>query len=233
MLISLFKMARRSGQLSLPTPRTWGGRRRGAGRKPTPGRRPCVPHRPRPHHVATHPVHVTLRAALHCLRASHVFPAVRRSLAASSRSDFRVVEFSVQHNHIHLLAEATQKRALCSGIRGLAIRLARAVNRALGRRGRVWSDRYHARVLSTPRAVRHALVYVLMNIRKHGGMGTEIDPCSSAAWFDGWRAPPKATARGPRPIAVARTWLVRVGWRRYGLIDRSERPKTSAFRRSR
>jgi hypothetical protein len=48
-------------------------------------------------------------------------------------------------------------------VRGLAIRVARAVNRALGRRGRVFADRYHARALTTPRAVRHALVYVLMN----------------------------------------------------------------------
>jgi hypothetical protein len=68
-----------------------------------------------------------------------------------------------------------------------------------------------------------------MNIRKHGEMGTEIDPCSSAAWFDGWRDTPEATARGPRPIAVARTWLARVGWRRYGLIDRRRAPQAHAF----
>jgi hypothetical protein len=145
----------------------------------------------------------------------------------SSRTDFRVVQFSVQDNHVHLLAEAAHKRALASGVRGLVIRLARAVNRGLGRRGRVWSDRYHARVLRTPRAVRHALVYVLMNFRKHRRVGNEIDPCSSAAWFDGWRTPPAAQASGPRPVAVARTWLARMGWRRYGLIERGERPKGS------
>jgi hypothetical protein len=135
------------------------------------------------------------------------------------------VQFSVQDNHVHLLAEATHKRALSSGIRGLAIRLARAVNRALGRRGVVWNDRYHARALRTPREVRHALVYVLMNFRKHRAVGAELDPCSSAAWFDGWRTSPVALASGPRPVAVARTWLAGVGWRRHGLIDRSERPK--------
>src|SRR6185295_16061499 len=184
-------MARRPTQLCLPAPRTWGGRRSGAGRKPTPGRRPGVPHRARPAHLSTHPVHVTLRAvaALRCLRARRVFPCVRRALAASSRADFRVIEYSVQDDHVHLIAEAEHGRALSGGVRGLTIRLARAVNRALGRRGRVWDDRYHARALSTPRAVRHALMYVLMNFRKHRHAGTEIDPCSSAPWFAGWRVP--------------------------------------------
>ena len=53
------------------------------------------------------------------------------------------------------------------GIRGLAIRIARAVNRAWLRRGRVWGDRYHAHSLRSPREVRNALVYVLQNFRKH------------------------------------------------------------------
>jgi hypothetical protein len=134
----------------------------------------------------------------------------------------------VQDDHVHLIAEAEHARALSGSVRGLAIRLARAVNRVLGRRGRVWGDRYHARALTTPRAVRHALVYVLMNFRKHRDAGTELDPCSSAPWFAGWRAPAAAADVGPRPIAVARTWLARVGWRRHGLIDASERPSGGA-----
>src|SRR6185437_13876228 len=77
--------------------------------------------------------------------------------------------------------------------------------------------------LTAPRAVRHALVYVLMNFRKHRHAGTAIDPCSSAAWFAGWRAPPPTTAIGARPVALARTWLARVGWRRHGLIGTDER----------
>lgn len=221
-------MARRPTQLCLPAPRTWGGHRPGAGRKRTPGRRPGVPHRPRPKHVATHPLHVTLRAvdAIGCLRADRVFPSVRRALAASSRAEFRIVEFSVQSNHVHLIAEAEDGRALSSGLRGLAIRLARAVNRVLGRRGKVWDERYHARALATPRAVRHALVYVLTNSRKHSKAATEIDPCSSAAWFTGWLEPRVAFRTGPRPVAIARTWLARIGWRRHGLISSDERPRS-------
>src|SRR5881398_1377484 len=152
----------RTLQLSLPQPRTWGGRRTGAGRKLTPGRRPGVPHRARPAHIAAHPVHVTLRSgrAVRCLRAGRVFPAVLGALGAASHEGFRILHFSVQDDHLHLIVEADDTRALGRGLRGLAIRVARALNRALGRRGRVWDERYHARALITPRAVRYALVYV-------------------------------------------------------------------------
>jgi len=219
-------MTRRAVQLSLPVPPTWGGRRPGAGRKLTPGRRPGVPHRPRPQHLAAHPVHVTLRAtsAIRCLRADRVFSPLRRALIAASHSGFRIIHYSVQDDHIHLILEADDGARLSRGMRGLAIRVARAVNAALGRRGPVWDDRYHARALATPRAVRHAIVYVLMNFKKHGTREGEIDPCSSAAWFDGWRARPTIEPT-PSPVMRARSWLAAVGWRRHGLIDLREQPR--------
>src|SRR5947208_9262370 len=220
-------MARALQQLTFPAPRTWGGRRAGAGRKPAPGHRPGVPHNKRPLHHAGHPVHVTIRTGptIGCLRATHVFPGVRSALAASSRRGFRVVHFSVQDDHLHLIVEADDRAALARGVRGLAIRVARAVNRALGRRGAVCADRYHARALTSPRAVRHALVYVLMNRRKHCAGERGLDPCSSAAYFDGWRKP-LGTVVSRAPVVRARTWLAAVGWRRHGLIDAyADRPR--------
>ena len=221
-------MGRWVAQLSLPVPCGWGGRRAGAGRKPTPGRRPGVPHRTRVSHAATHPVHVTLRAsrAIRCLRAARVFPAVHAALAVASRDAFRVIHFSVQDDHLHLIVEAEDRSVLARGIQGLAIRVARAVNRALGRRGAVWGDRYHARALTTPRAVRHAIVYVLMNFKKHGKSGGGIDACSSAPWFEGWSGIVDGDRSAPAPVSPARTWLARAGWRRHGLVGVYERPAT-------
>src|SRR5262245_6949028 len=150
-----------------------------------------------------------------CSSPSPVFPALNRALAAASHSGFRILQFSVQDDHVHLIVEADDSRALRRGLRGLAIRAAPAVNRALKRRGPVWKDRYHARELTTPRAVRHALVYVLMNIRKHRGGGIGLDPCSSAVFLRrmagtcrgtihaGARRPP-AHLVGSRRLAPAR-----------------------------
>src|SRR5882762_48992 len=208
-------------------PCTWGGRRRGAGRKPS-GCKVGVAHRSRPAHVARHPVHVTLRAgsALPSLRSDRLFAPLRRGLARASRGGFRILRFSVQKDHVHLIVEAGDRRALSRGLQGLCIRLARSVNRALGRRGRVWADRYHARPLRTPREVRNALVYVLQNWRKHLPGVRGLDPRSSATWFDGWtRMAP--TAVPCRPVVAPRTWLAAIGWRRLGLIDPEDAPALS------
>jgi REP element-mobilizing transposase RayT len=137
---------------------------------------------------------------------------------------FRVVHFSVQRDHVHLIIEAGGRDALVRGIQGLAIRLARAVNRTLGLPGQVWGDRYHCRALETPREVRNALVYVLMNFKKHNRtLARAIDPFSSAPWFDGIRN--NAVLDAASPVMLAKTWLGAAGWRRRGLIEPHEKPK--------
>jgi hypothetical protein len=155
--------------------------------------------------------------------------ATRSALAASSTARFRVLRFSIQTDHLHLLVEADTPTGFERGVRGLAIRVAKAVNRALGRAGRVWGDRYHARLLRTPREVRNTLVYVLNNCRKHLRRVRGLDPCSSARWSDGWRTAIEPIP-DPSPVARACTWLARVGWRRRGLIDVDESPRAARSR---
>jgi putative transposase len=186
-----------------------------------------VPHRRRPEHKEYQPVHLTLRAVkgLPSFRAKRVYTVLQQAIAAASREDFRIVEFSVQGNHLHLMVEAKDTRALARGAKGLAIRAARAVNKRLGRKGRVWGDRYHTHALTTPREVRHALVYVIFNIKKHNPNWRGLDPCSSASWFDGFRGASRAPSRDPSPVHPARTWLATAGWRRHGLISITESPK--------
>jgi putative transposase len=138
-----------------------------------------------------------------------------------------LIQFSVQSNHLHLIVEAEDTFTLHRGLQGLAIRCARVINRCADRRGRVWAHRYHSRPMATPTEVRRALVYVLMNIKKHRpSSGGGIDACSSAPWFDGFtpgRAP--ITSRSPPPVQPPRTWLASLGWRRRGLIDPREYPR--------
>jgi REP element-mobilizing transposase RayT len=189
-----------------------------------------VAHRARPEHKKPHPVHVTLRAVgrLPSLRKQSVFVAMRRSLGRTTRGWFRIVHFSVQGDHVHMLVEADDKVGLSRGLTGATIRLARAINRVLGRRGRIWSDRYHARALKTPREVRNGIVYVLMNRKKHMPGATDIDPCSSATSFTGWTSSPRGPPLASREtdgVEAPATWLLRAGWKRHGLISLSERPK--------
>jgi REP element-mobilizing transposase RayT len=188
-------------------------------------------HRSRPRHCHRHPVHVTLRGARRfpSMRAPIVFSALRGGFTAASRRWFRIVHFAVQDDHLHLIVEADDNTSLSRGMIGLTVRLARAFNRALARRGSVWGERFHARALRTPREVRHCLVYVLMNRKKHAPSSdrrAELDPCSSGRWFKGWKYPPTGPPRTHEVPLVAppRTWLLCAGWKRHGLIDVNESP---------
>ncbi|MFZ5897103.1 MAG: transposase [Myxococcota bacterium] len=230
-------------QLALQFPYSWGGSRKGAGRRPRDGRG-NVPHRPRSRHRKDWPVLITMRSKWRSLRTQFVFPTVRRairSVNSGAVAGFRVCEFSIQGDHIHLLVEAESSRALQRGVKSLAIRIAKRVNRLLFERGRFFIDRYHALALTTPRAVRNALVYVLGNFRKHEPLyaaRSVIDCYSSAPYFHGFVEFDEATVRqraaryvnrldsqGSAPVETAQTWLLAHGWKRYGLISIREAPR--------
>jgi REP element-mobilizing transposase RayT len=151
--------------------------------------------------------------------------------AARERLGCRIVHYSVQRSHVHLVVEAQGRDALSRGVKGLSIRVAKSVNRLLGRAGRVVEDRYHARALRTPREVKAAACYVLNNARKHErrrAFGRRwLDPCSSARWFDGWQGRRGVALDDDAPVATPRTWLMREGWRRHGPLGIDEVPGPS------
>jgi len=215
--------------------RTWGGKRKGAGRKSTRPEGPGVSHRRRPLLASRFPVHVSLkvRVGLPNLRGPKLRKVVLKCLRrAQERVGFRLVHFSIQGRHLHLIVEAVDARALARGIQGLSVRVARRINKTLGTKGKVFADRYYARVLKTPTETRRAVVYVINNLRRHESQyGRKlawgfIDPLSSGLDFDGWRdARPPPREREYEPVGVAPgTWLLRTGWKLRGLIGVNEVP---------
>jgi REP-associated tyrosine transposase len=225
--------ATRQLTFDLRPPRRWGGQREGSGRKPGP--RPRDPHRRRAALAARFPCNVTLRVrrGLPSLRSRPFVRELRYRLrGACERTRFRLVHYSIQADHLHLIVEASSSQDLARGMKSIGARVARAVNRVFARRGPVLADRYHRRVLRTPREVRNALAYVLLNVRKHFRQrwgyapAARLDAASSGRWFEGWRREP--AGREPpgdaRDVARPRTWLLVAGWRRHGLIDPAEVP---------
>jgi putative transposase len=196
----------RGKQLELPLPKR-GGKRPGAGRPRTrlhPGLIGTgVPHLKRQDFPARNPVHVTqrMRPGVGDLRTQARLRLIKRALhGASGHLGMQVVHFSVQGNHLHLIVEAEGREALSKSMKGLAVRVAIALNRSIGRRGAVFADRYHARVLSSPRDVANTLRYVVQNYRKHA---RETLPWS---WMDPFASSTEAPLREPS------VWLLRVGW---------------------
>jgi REP element-mobilizing transposase RayT len=156
--------------LALPAPKCGhGGARKGAGRK----RRADGakdPHIKRERFTARMPVQVTLkmRPDVANLRRKKVFKKVEVALqTGANRDDGKVCDFSVQGDHLHFIVDAANNKALTSVVSSVAIRIAKQVNKLSGRKGRVFSDRYHARVLRSPSEVRTSRHYILNNFRKH------------------------------------------------------------------
>jgi REP element-mobilizing transposase RayT len=182
--------------------RSWGGKRKGAGRPRTLGRVELA-HRSRESFSKASPLHVTLRTApgTYNLRSRRSANALKLAIfGGADRFGVRVVQLSVQGNHLHLLVEAPDQVALGRAMKGLGVRIARRMNAMMGRSGRVIGDRYHARRLKTPTEVRNAMHYIRYN-HQHHGLGRGVDECSSDGLFEGLVVP-------------ARLWLVTVGWKR-------------------
>jgi len=213
-----------------------GGPRPGAGRPAAP--RPIVHHVKRDEVLERHPSHVTIRvvSGVSSMRRRPLLRIFQRSLReVRAREDFRVVAYSVQDDHVHFIVEASNKDAIheeARGMKAVGSRLARAVNRFFSRTGRVMAGRYHVRALKTPKEVRNALAYVLLNDRKHkqqrNGQAppVQIDPASSGRLFNGWSRQVFAEALVPGLVEVSppQTWLLCVAWKNSGLIDPAEIP---------
>jgi len=215
--------------------RTHGGKRPGAGRKPK-GPRGGARHQARPAHDARYPVHVTTRVVGSAagLRRKDTYLALREAtIVTARREDFRIVHMSIQRDHIHMIVEADSAASLSKGVRGFSISAARQINKAISARGgcrrtgRVISDRFHARPLTSPRAVRNTIAYVLLNWRRHGEdrasftQTWKVDPFSSGALFPGWKELAGSPFFWPLPATYLplivfrpRTWLL-CSWHRF------------------
>jgi REP element-mobilizing transposase RayT len=220
-------MRRKQRQLELDF-RARGGKRRGAGRKPK-GEKAEIAHAVREEKKRHEPSLVTVRlaAGLPSLqRADAMQIALAAVGAASNRHGMRLIHYSVQSNHLHLLVEADDRASVARGMNALLSPLARALNKLWGRCGQVFPQRYHDEAISTPAQARNALRYVLQNGKKHGHVPrSSIDLCSSAPAFDGWKQRPSIPATPIATLAPPSVWLLTTGWRRHGLISLDELPR--------
>lgn len=153
------------------------------------------------------------------LRTRVAGPVIVEAIRSAQRERFRICHFSIQRDHLHLIVEADDRRALGAGMKGLACRIARGLNRCWERKGSVFAERFHDLVLRSLRQVRNALVYVLNNHRKHGvaldsRSAPRPDLFSSGIYFDGWSDHPREyDPREPDSYVAAGGWKLRLGWR--------------------
>lgn len=157
---------------------------------------------------------VRVRRGVWNLRSQRCFGPIAQALRKLRRRDgFRVVHFSVQGNHLHLITEADDRAAMTNGMRALLIRLAKRLNALMGTRGRLYADRFHERVLTSSRAVLAVVRYVLENHAKHLAQVGKLPPPVSDPFSSANRT--LAAVRDGPPWSPPASWLLRVGWRRF------------------
>jgi putative transposase len=210
-----------------------GGKRKRAGRKPK-GRRAGSPHQERPEIKPQYALHVVMRvvSAVGSMRRRSLYKAMREAtITAALRERFRIVHVSLQRTHVHMLVEAENKLALARGMQGFQISAARHINTVLGdkyrrRRGKVFADRYHLEVITSPTRAHHAIRYVLSNWRRHRedqqGLAATwlVDPYSTGILFPDWKELegkqlmwPMRESYDPMVVRRPASWLLREGWK--------------------
>lgn len=216
------RRARPGTQLGLEIPEKfgWGGRRERAGRRPGP--RPLARHRRRERFPRRFPLHVTLRVGdrIPSLRSMPLFDVICLALAkARTRLGVRIVGYTVQGDHVHLVVEAVDFTALARAMTGLQVRIARAANAILERKGAVFAGRFHSSVLRSPSQVRNALGYLVDNAARHARSAGRALADAVAARFTSLgfldlraHRPWAERATGPPVLAAPETWLLRAGW---------------------
>ncbi|MEQ1876432.1 MAG: transposase [Bdellovibrionia bacterium] len=186
------KRSRKGSQLSFEKVGGWGGKRDGAGR---PNRSGLVNHMRRPKIETRYPLHVTwrLRKDLPDIRAGKYLRAFKVAAARAKTRGLRVLHYSFEANHIHMIVEADSNAKLANGMRSLGCRLGKRVRTLTNEtktrpgRGSIFVGRYHMHVLKNPTETKNALEYVLLNHAKHMKFIEHIDVYSSGYYFREWK----------------------------------------------
>lgn len=149
---------------------THGGRRPKAGRKRIHSK--GVAHEKREKVRSYTPLHINFKYKL-TVKNKDGLKALQKAIKNARTHGLKIIHFSLQHNHVHLIVEATNNQILTKGMRSLTITMAKVLEK-----GRIQIQRYHLHVLKTRREAKNAINYVLFNERKHTGKMT-IDSYSS------------------------------------------------------
>ena len=212
---------KRDPQLSFEM-RSHGGSRKRSGRKKRIENEPK--HVARAEVDSRIPMHISFKLipGTPCLRTPKFMKEFALILANARRRGLRVQQYTIESNHIHLLAEADSNSQVSRGMSSLKISIVWALRRIFMYHGRVFVERYFVVHLKSPTQMRNALRYVLFNHAKHTKCAFFADVYSSIFGFGdahefaevrAERAPPWFAAIA-RELADAKTWMQKTGWRR-------------------
>ncbi|MEI8348179.1 MAG: transposase [Pseudomonadota bacterium] len=142
-----------------------------------------VPHRLREEIPKKKPVHVVWHLNPHVppCRRKNILLIFKKAVLKGRLMGLKVIHFSLMNNHLHLLIETENKKALAKALQSFAISFTKRLKNFNGlKKTPIFKERYFCHILKSLREVKHAIHYILMNGKKAGLSRYDIDPYSSA-----------------------------------------------------
>ena len=126
------------------------------------------------------PLHLTIKLIRADIQNKIILKALRRAIMRARLQGMEIIHYSLEHDHVHLYAEARDNGTLAQGMKALGVTLAKRINGYFKSKGSCYKTRYHLRILKSASEVKNVLNYILKNGIKHKRTKNVVDPYNSA-----------------------------------------------------
>ena len=109
------------------------------------------------------------------IQNKRILKALHHAIKRARLQRLRVIHYTLEYNHAHLVVEANDNKVLHKGMQAFGISIAKAINKMKQVKGAVYKHRYHLRKLKTRREVKNAIQYVFGNGIKHKRSMSRLD----------------------------------------------------------
>lgn len=135
--------------------------------------------RPRIHKTTMLHLTIKVRENKADIKNKRILKLLHHAIKRARLQRLKVLHYTLEYNHVHLLVEATNNQILHKGMQAFGITFSKWINRLKLRKGTVYKHRYHFHALRSTRERKNALNYIFTNGVKHGRTRSRIDPYNS------------------------------------------------------
>lgn len=150
-----------------------------AGRKAIHDR--AIRHTERPKFKNARSLHLTIKVRENKadIKSIKLLKALHHAIKRARLMKLKIIHYTLEYNHVHLLVEADTHHALHRGMQAFGISFSKAINKTKRLKGTVYKHRYHFRQICSSRELKNVLHYIFHNGIKHGRTSSLIDPFNS------------------------------------------------------
>jgi REP element-mobilizing transposase RayT len=113
------------------------------------------------------------------IKNKQILKALHHSIKRARMKRLKIVHYTLEYNHIHLLVEAEIKQLVHQGMQAFGISLAKKINTIKRLKGTVYKHRYHLRKINSPRDLKNVLHYIFNNGIHHKRTSNVLDSYNS------------------------------------------------------